>query len=240
MCGKFRTLQTQACFCLQHRANNLLWSDLNTETGVRVCVNLHLSLGFAVLAKGCITAGYGLGQQWPRRANACADISWFLCRSFLTQTSLMVFIHWCKGVIAASLREKDSSNWSKERCQGLWLGLRCCTGGTVPLLPLHSCSWLWVLPHLLQPEPLHCHWLAGRDTVVSGTSLGTRSLRGLRNEPVVCWLGHCAFPNTGSVPMLLCQTTPSSPQQEWLLVFVIFRVQITHAAGVCNGWRGTL
>lgn len=63
-------------------------------------------------------------------------------------------------------------------------------------------------------------------------------VQGLRNEPAVCWLSRCAFPDTGSILLLPCQTTPSSLQQEWLLVFVMFCVQIAHAAGVWQWLEG--
>lgn len=63
--GKSSTLKTQEPFCLWGRANNLLCSSLNTETGTRVCANLHLSLGFAEVRHYC-----GLRFGWAVALNS--------------------------------------------------------------------------------------------------------------------------------------------------------------------------
>lgn len=168
--GKSSTLKTQERFCLQDGANIPLCSDLNTDTRARACANFDLSLGFAVLAERRCYCGLRIG--WAV-ALSSKCVCWHLLAAvpFLSNTNEPGGFHPLLTELLLLLRRKGTAlTRARSRCQGSWLGLYGRDGATP--LPLHSCSGLWVtsppIPreHLLHPEPLRCHRLAGTDTVM--------------------------------------------------------------------------
>lgn len=127
------------------------------------------------------------------------------------------FIHWYKGVIATFWGKRTALTGARSGARACGCGSCCIPSSLGPCTATGSLAGtLWCQVHPWAQEVV----------------------QGLRNEPAVRWLSHCAFPDTGSIPLLPCQTTPSSLQQEWLLVFVMFCVQIAHAAGVWQWLEG--